>query len=318
VAALALLPAGCSSTKPIAGSGDSGGRRLAVFASDRGLPFGQYDLFVWDFDELRFRTLSGIVNTTASERQPTISSDGRFIAFQSDRGLGTFDDIYVYDRANQTFSSVPGLNSPEPDTEPAFTGDGLKLAYVQGSAQRRIRLYDGQTKQRIPLPGLDTTGAGYSDYSPAPNRDGSVIAFVSTRNGTPDVFLYHRSLRRVLDLPELRSAGSDVDPCFSNGGRYLVYASDRAGGLGSYDLVMVQFDVRDTSEIDVRGANSAFAERHPAVNDAGGTIVFQSDRPDGVGRLDVWRFDRGQAAPAQDAGLSSVGDDIEPALHWPF
>ena len=33
-----------------------------------------------------------------------------------------------------------------------------------------------------PLPGLDTSGVAYSDYSPAPNFDGSLIAFVSTRD----------------------------------------------------------------------------------------------------------------------------------------
>jgi Tol biopolymer transport system component len=316
---LALAGAGCSGTKPIAGSGDAGGRHIAVFASDRNQALGQYDLYIWDFDEMRFRALSVNVNTTAAERHPTISTGGQFIAYESDRGAGTLDDISMFDRYNLTLVSLPGLNSADRETEPVFTGDGLKLAYVQQvNGQRRIRLYDGQTKLLVPLPGLDTLGASYSDYSPAPNRDGSVLAFVSNRNGNPDVFLYSRPLQRIIDLPELRSAGNDVDPYFSTTGRYLAYATDRAGGLGGYDLALVEFDVRDTAEIDVRAANSAFTERRPSVSDGGGVIVFQSDRPTGLGRFDLWKYDRGSGQTTQDPGLGSLSDEIEPTLYWPF
>src|SRR2546430_2763033 len=112
---------GCSTKGNLTGFGDVSGNHLVVFASDRGLASGQYDVLLWDFDELSLKALPKL-NSTAAERQPTISSDGRFIAFESDHGTGTQADIYMYDRLRDDFVDLRGLNTADPESEPAFTG----------------------------------------------------------------------------------------------------------------------------------------------------------------------------------------------------
>src|SRR5262249_13161057 len=146
------------------GTGDISGRRLVAFASDRGNAVGQYDVYLWDFDSLRFRAVPGL-NFTSAERHPSITSDGRFIAFQVNRGGGAGADIEIYDRKAQAYVNLPRLDTANDENEPAFTGDGRMLCYTQGSATvRRVRLFDGTNKLPVALPGLDTAGVTYSDY----------------------------------------------------------------------------------------------------------------------------------------------------------
>jgi Tol biopolymer transport system component len=314
------LAFGCGIGKNTTGTGDLTGNRLGVFASDRGQSAGQFDLYLWDYDYTTYHSL-GPLNSTAAERHPSLSSDGRFIAFQVNRGTGTGDDVEMFDRSKNSFIELPGLNGPYDDNEPTFTGDGLKLCYVQRDAvgRRHVRLYDGTTKAPVPLPGLDTTGVSYDDYSPSANRDGSIIAFVTDRAGTPDIYLYDRSRHQILDVPELRSGADDVDPHFSNGGQFLTFSSNRAGGVGGFDLYLLEFSSFpvDTLLADVHAANSPLDERHPCVSDNGGVIVFQSNRADGLGRIDLWNFDRASGKVGQGSGYSSPSDDIEPSIKWP-
>ena len=314
---------GCG-TSPT-GLGDSTGFRLGAFASDRNQSPGQYVIYLWDYDAAAFKSTPNL-NSTAAERHPSISSDGSLIAFQVDRGSGTLDDIEVYERIGHTLIQPSALATAAPETEPAFTGDGLKLCFVQGSASRRIRMYDSQTKQLVALPGLDTTGAAYSDYSPAPNRDGSLIAFVSDRSGSPHVYIYSRARAALLDGPRLRQAlvsdGVDVDPSFTSSGRFLAFSSTRATGQGGYDIYLLEFaqtqSLTDTLLRDVSTANSTGDDRHPAVSDDGNVLVFQSrNRANGLGGWDLWNFKRGSAAAGRSEA-DSPGDDIEPSLKWPY
>jgi len=320
MASLALaqvLPMGCSSSGNIAGLTDTGGIRLVVFSSDRNQSVGQFDVMLWDVDEQTFRSVDRLNSPSASDRHPNLSSDGRFIAFQSERGSSQ-SDIYVYDRVNGTYVDVPGMNTSTPETEPIFTGDGLKLAYTQGSTARRIRLYNGQAKQLIPLPGLDTTGVVWSDEQPGPNQDGSLIAFVSTRNGNPDVFVYNRTQQRVLDLPVLRSGSDDIEPVMSPDGRLVVFSSNRGGGPGGgYDLYMYDF-MDSTLRALPAVVNTVSDERHPAISANTNVIVFQSNRTDGLGKWDVWNFERSSNRVGQGAGYSSSADDVDPGVRWPY
>jgi Tol biopolymer transport system component len=315
-AALAVVvAAGCGAPTTITGTGDATGQHLFVYASDRNQAAGQYDLYLWDQDVGGFHAMRGI-NSLSAERHPALSSDGRFVAFQSDRGGGTLDDIYVYDRSNANFVAVPGMNSADPEIEPRFSGDALKLAYVQGAAVKRIRLYNGQTKSLIPLPGLDTTGVSFSDTWPSPNQDASRIAFVSDRSGNPNVYVYDRTQKRLLDIPALASGSDEVEPSLSNDGRYLCFSSNRPGDKGGYDLYV--YDFSDSTLVPLSAANTASDERAPSMSNRGDVVLLQSNRPDGKGRWDLWIFDRTRGTIFQPNELSSVADDIEPSLRWPY
>jgi len=314
--AAAGFAAGCSKGGSIAGLQDTGGIHLVVMSSDRNQSTGQYDVLLWDADSYQFRPTGRLNSPAAADRHPNLSPGGRFIAFTSDRGVGTSSDIYVYDRVNDSYVDVPGMNSAEPEIDPIFTGDGLSLAYARGAGVRRVRLYNGQTKQPVALAGLDTTGVSWSDEQPSPNQDASLIALVSTRNGTPDVYVYNRTQKRVLDIAALRSGADDVDPALTPDGLRLVFSSNRAGGTGGYDLY--EYNFADSTLRELTVANSASDERHPAISVNGGVIMFQSDRAGGQGRWDVWNYERSSGHVGQHDGYDSPADDIEPGLRWPY
>ena len=318
--------AGCSSksTSPT-GTGDVSGLRLGAFASDRS---GQYDIYLWDYDAKAFKSIDAI-RSTAAETHPTLSSDGRFIAYQVNRG-SSGDNIEMYDRTGK-FIDLSPLNTAADENEPAFSGDAKLLCYTQRAGGiSRVRMFDGVNGTGVALPGLDTTGVSYSDYSPAPNFDGSLIAFVSTRNGGPDIFIYDRTRHLVLHGPELTtildSPNDDLDPSFSASGRFLTFASNRAGVLGGYDIYLLEFAVTatrvDTLVRNLTPANSPYNERHPSVSDAGNNLVFQSDRPGGLGGpWDLWNYDRTTSTLTHldpPLNYNSPANDIEPSLKWPY
>ena len=319
----AAVAGGCgnstNSTQP--GSGDTGGSHLMVFASDRAGVAGQFDLYLYDLDSQGFRLIRGISNATASDLEPCISLDGQVIAFQSDRGLGTGSDILLYSRALQSLIALPGVNTTDDETEPAFTGDAVKLAFTRAAGLvRQIRMVDGLGDTLMPLPGLASSST-FSDWAPSPNQTGSRIAFVSDRNGDPDIFVWDAATRSLLNLPDLVSPGNDVDPSLTPDARYLCFASDRAGGVGGYDLyfydlVALTFISLPTNANMVLSANTTSNERHPALSNSGDVIVFESDRA-GSGKLDLWNCKRSTSSIRQGLSESSAGDDIEPALLYP-
>lgn len=311
------LSAGCSAKdSPTAPPGDTGGVHLLVFASDRGQSAGQLDLFLYDLDAGGFRLIRNINSATVPDLHPSLSSDGLVIAFQSNRGGGN-QDIQLYSRALQQVVALPNVNTAADETDPVFTGDAIKLAFTQRAANgfTRIRLYDGLGDTLMPLTGLDTT-ATYNDWAPSPNQNGGRIAFVSDRNGNPDLFVWDAATKTLLDLPNLNSTANDVDPCMTWDSRYLCFASDRAGGAGGYDLYL--YDLLGKSFVTTIPAavQSTADERHPALSQSAGLIVFQSNRT-GLGGWDLWNYQASSGIVGQATQESSTGDDVDPALLYP-
>jgi Tol biopolymer transport system component len=329
LAGCALALAGCANktTAPI-GNGDVGGTHLIAFASDRGQSSGLTSIYLWDTDQLTFRDVTGLNGSLEPRNHPSISPDGRFIAYEVSRN-GNWD-IEVYDRRVQRTddNASAAINTGDDEREPTFTGDGHLLAFTQGRTAKRIRLFDGPNTRFIALPGLDTLSTAYSDWAPAPNYDGSIIAFVSDRRGNPDIFLYDRNRHVLLDGPNVRNAlvsgGADVDPRFSthswySGGGFLAFASDRGG---TYDLYRLEFhrtqSTTDTLFTALTGANSASTERHPAIDDGGNFVVFESNRP-GQGRTDLWQLDVNGGTVTQPGvarGFATPADELEPSIKW--
>lgn len=311
--ALGLLLNGCAKETAPAGCGDTGGTRLVVFASDRNQTVGQHDLYLYDLDAGGFRLIGGI-NTGSPEGNPSISPDAELIAFEATRGASG-SDIFLYSRCDQTIVGLPaGVNTAAAETEPAFSGDSNKLAFTRVvSGFRRIFLVDGVGDTLIPLPGLDTTAA-YSDWAPSPNQDGSLIAFVSDRNGTPDVFVWDRALRMVRLIPVLQSDSLDLEPSLTPDGHYLTFASNRAGGAGGFDLYLFNLFASAMVPLSVNAATDA---RNPSISRDGERIAFQSDRATTLGGWDLWMLNRVSGNVTQPAQLSSNKDDIAPSLRWP-
>jgi Tol biopolymer transport system component len=314
--ALALAGCGGNPTKATGPRGDVTGEHLVVYTSDAGRTAGDHGIVLFDFDLAAFHALPGI-DAPGSEFDPCLSNDGGFIAFSAARSTSRTDsDVFLYDRLNQGLIATPNLNTAADETWPRFTYDSVHLAFVRRlpSGQRRVRLYEPLGDSLIALPGLaDTTITGDNDDEPAPNLDGTRIAFMSDRRGAHDIWLWTRGTNAAT-VPLLASGGDDIEPALSADGRWLAFASDRSGGAGGYDVYL--YDVTTNTLVPLPGLNGAGNDRHPSVSADGDVIVFQSDRAGGGGQNDIYRYVVSAATVSQPAQLQTSSDDVSPYVRW--
>lgn len=305
---VALLAAGCGKkSTPTAPAGDTGGIDLLVYRSDR-TTAGNYDIWMYDLNEAGFRALPNL-NSASDESEPSLSNDGTLVAFASDRAGAGGSDVYVYDREGEALAATPGLNTGANETWPRFAYDSVNLAFVRDSSGfGRVRLYTPNGDSLIGLPGL-STGGPLTDTAPAPDLHGDRIAFQSDRAGNWDVFVWNRS-GGIAALPDLASAGSDVEPSLSSNGRWLAFASDRAGGAGGFDIYL--YDLVNSAIVVLPGLNTAGEERHPAVSLSGGTLYFQA-RATPSDHWGLWQYVVSTQALTQPVGLSGAdADKLQP------
>jgi Tol biopolymer transport system component len=312
-----LLAAGCSKsqTSP-AVLCDNEGDDLIAFSSDRGHA-GLYDIYLFDADLAGFRLLRGLEGAAGSDSSPSLSRDGQLIAFVSDRGGPGNTDLYIYERISCSLIATTGLNTPGNETEPTFSGDTRRLAFVRDTlGQRRIRLVNGGSLTYVPLPGLDAP-SGYSDWSPAPDSTGQRIAFLSDREGDPQLYLYDRVAQKVDSLKDLRVEGArDRDPSLTPDARYLCFASDRSGGQGGFDLYIVDLTSAPRSFESLPNLNTAGDERHPRISHSGSYIAFQSQSADSTG-WNVRYYSRAGSLVVMLPQLAGTGTDIQPSIRLP-
>ena len=108
----------------------------------------------------------------------------------------------------------------------------------------------------------------------------------------------------------------DQQPGISGDGRFVAFSSNRAGGVGGFDLYV--FDLNNLFLVALPGnTNSADDDTDPSMSKDGSNLVFVSNRAGGSGGWDLWNLDRVGAVLKQVNGLSSSADDLEPALVWP-
>lgn len=289
---------------------DCSGRFLAVYA--RQTAIDQADVYLYDYEGLGFHLLPNLNSTNEQDLDPALTRDIRFVAFE--RVLSPANtDILFYDRCQAALLSQPGLNTQQSETDPAFTGDGSKLAFVRDTlGGRQVRVYDGALDQLVPLPGL-ATGSVYLDADPAPNQDGSRIAFASNRSGTFDILVYDATGDSLMSLPDLASAGRDVDPSLTPDGRYLIFSSDRLLA-DDYDLYL--YDLQTKAFLTLGpGVNTTFSERHPSINYSTDRIAFESNRTGTQGGLDIFLYTRSSGSVSA-SGPSSPVIDRTPYIVW--
>lgn len=145
------------------------------------------------------------------------------------------------------------------------------------------------------------------DLYPSFNADRSRIYFCSDRNGT-DFDIFYTEVDPATDIETLLAddapravfvestlSGSSDDKCPFIFGNMMVFASDRAGGFGGFDLYYSILEDGTWSEPVNFGAkiNGEYDEYRPILIDEGVTqtqamMVFSSDRPGGEGGFDLY------------------------------
>ncbi len=197
------------------------GNLIAFTAWNRpGQPGQGWHVFLYDRSAKKLLDLPGLNSQAFEERMPSLSGDGRWLAFSSNRkdGVG-LTDIYLYDRKESKVLAMPELNSPGSDVEPSLSADGNLITFASdrpgGQGGRDVYLFDRSAGKFLPLPGLNSAA---HEHSPSLSPDGRFLAFVSERSGGEgqrDIYLYDRQERKLLPTPGLNSKTEDFDPCVS-------------------------------------------------------------------------------------------------------
>ena len=258
------------------------------------------------------------VSTTGTQANgpsffPTISADGRFVAFESlasnlvDNDTNGFADIFIRDRTNGTTERACGVQGDNASFSPSISADGMVVAFasaatnfVPGDTNGRIDIFvcnrSTGTTERVSIAG-DGTQANGSSRSPAIDEDGSVVAFTSDasnlvagdRNGLVDVLARDRLLGTTERISVSRTGGDADDasfaPAINSDGRYVAFAS-YATNLVAHDLNYTpDIFVRDrqtgvTRIADVRPdgehGNRGTSSARPAISGDGVLVAFLS------------------------------------------
>lgn len=298
---------------------------------------GTIDVFVHDRQTgqtTRVNVSSAGEQADGGAFEPSISGDGRYVAFMSTSALlvpgdtNALSDVFVHDRRTgaTTRVSIATDGAQASGDSPSLSADGRYVAFESGSSSlggtnfwRDVFVHDRETGQTR-LVSASTSGidANFPSQDPSISADGRYVAFTSMAsnliagdtNGVTDVFVRDLSTSRTTRV-SVDSAGtqSDVSALASHvsaDGRYVAFSSfamnhvpgDTNGaadafvhdqGTGRTTRVSVQSD-GDQSLLGTSMAQSISAD--------GRRVVFWSIAPDLVpgdtnGTIDVFVHDRG-------------------------
>jgi Tol biopolymer transport system component len=199
-------------------------------------------------NEYKFKEIGEIFN-------PTWSPDGKKIAFA---GLvGGFTDLFIYDLENEQLRRM--TDDPYSALQPAWSPNGNQIAFVTERfntdlavldiGHLELAVMDANTGEITRLPSFE----GASNYNPQWTPDSESIAFLSDRNGIPNLYrLYLDSgeIRQISNLYTGVSGITETSPALSvaqKSGR-IVYSY--------YEKDMYSLYTRDVTEEEAAGLDS--------------------------------------------------------------
>jgi Tol biopolymer transport system component len=274
---------------------------------------GHSDVFVRDLDTgtlTRVSVSTAGVQGNLSSFEPSISADGRFVAFESDAATlvggdtNAVRDVFVHDRflkATVRLSrSAAGEQGNAKSENPSITGDGSTVAFqsaasnlVAGDTGGVTDVFVSKLSGSIVRASVTSSGVGGNDVSgnPAISADGAAVAFESrasnlTANVTPGRrHIYHhdlaarRTIRVVDGLSGVEGNGDSREPSISSNGRKVAYKSFATNlvfteGNGSVqDVYVTNLDLPSTSRNTLASVGRAGA----AANGLSTTAVITTD-----------------------------------------
>ena len=147
---------------------------------------------------------SNSLNSRYTEEQPSLSGNGRFLAFVSNRN--GVHQVLVYDLQQQQFIPTPRLNRADTIAEsPSLSYTGRYIAYITSDQGRPVvALYDRATQQSQILTPIYRGWIRNPHISP----DGRYVVFETASRGQWDIEVLDRGPNIELDIPNGATVGS--------------------------------------------------------------------------------------------------------------
>ncbi|HEV3214664.1 MAG TPA: hypothetical protein VGZ27_03030 [Vicinamibacterales bacterium] len=259
--------------------------------------------------------LEGITRVIGAGANPTISHDGRVVAFNSTAAThipspaagGLSEDVYLYEVDTghlRAIGAAGGVPSSGSRVTPSVSADGRYIAFAAAASSpahaarplSQVYVWDSQ---------LNTTTRVAEGWRPSISADGRYVAFVSgatnlvagDRNRSPDVFLADLKTGSIELVSRSAGGGSgngtSIAPALSADARFVAFqsiASDlvcaRRCAAADEDINLLWdvfvLDRRDHSmtrlSADAAGGWME-ASVGPALDSAGDVIAFSSRHP---------------------------------------
>ncbi|MBF0123936.1 MAG: peptidylprolyl isomerase [Magnetococcales bacterium] len=279
---------------------------------------GMRDVFVYDTtlrQTSRVSVANGGGQSNGHSWQLSISSDGHFVAFDSDASnLVSGDsngnrDVFVYDTTLRQTSRISvasdGGQSNDVSYFPSISADGRWVAFLSRASNLvsgddngvwDVFVHDrtlGQTS-RVSISSDAVQGNGDSTY-PSISDDGRFVAFMSSAdnlvandsNSKQDVFVHDRTLNQTIRVSVANdgSQGSDGSglPSISADGRFVTftsYANNLVSGddNDAADIFIHDVSLKQTVRVNVasNGAQGRYDSLNSFISDDGRLVAFAS------------------------------------------
>ena len=263
--------------------------------------------------------LGSPVNSSSTDRLPSVSADSLSLYFSSDRpgGHGNFDIWITEQETTRQMTEVwgtpinlgPPINTPYRDANPSISLDGLTLFFASnrpgGYGNRDLWMSTRSTTSEPwsePVNLGPTVNSSSEDHGPCISAEGLELFFTSNRSGgqgdqdawvttrttTSDPWAEPMNLGQELNSPSL-----DGVPDISSDGLMIFFRSRRPGTYGSSDI---WFSKRATVEDDWGmpvhpgpPVNTTMSDSSPNISADGSILYFHSTRAGGLGGYDLWQ-----------------------------
>jgi uncharacterized protein (TIGR03437 family) len=287
-------------TRAVAAAISQDGSRIAFASKDDPLganPDGNSEIFLFDdagLTQVTNTSPADIANrVTNGNFQPSISDDGRFIAFSSNRDLAGQNadgnlEIFIYDAVATTFAQLTNSNGIVGCSDAKLSGNGAKVAFVRDtgatpSASRDLIIQDRTsgpaTVIASQVPTLLLT------YGRAISDDGTRVVYsAETATNSSQVFMFDGrggAVNRQITSLGTRVTEVPLHATISGDGTRIAFATRRnfnsLNSDGSVELYLYDSPTATFSKI-TNAPPGATADVVSSLNDDGSIVAFSFPR----------------------------------------